>query len=1126
MADQGMHNAYQKITGFFTDFAAWLGETFADPAIAQEVRDDLGLNTDNAATPPALDPAVRQKIDNFLAKEKVDASALLATLPQIKTLVDTIHTFADAVKSDGADAWDVFWLLFKVWVADSLRVRNPSAYALCSLVGLVAEDDELLPQADPGLATRLLKGEVTGADADALIDRISALSGALVVGLDRLSAAVGGTIDALYGWDPEPGSDADASVAASRALSVVFKTGDVLNPVMTVIPVVRADGGPGLFISMGAHLHIEHDPGGSAVYTTDIGAQGAFSFFFRFSEDDPGFRTFGPGTPSLEIGVKPKTASASAGAAEPRLVLGTSDATRLEIGDFSYGFEFGAQSAGFKAHLHRGKLVISLGDGDGFLSKLPGHRVEVPFELGLLADTAHGIRFDGGSGLKVDLPVAASLFGVFKVQFVALELKLAGVPSAEIRGGFSLKLGPFQASVDQIGTALDLAAVAEGADDIGGLVTFLPPRGIGLVLDLGPVKGGGYLAIDAEKGEYAGALELKVFVLSIKAIALISTKRPDGSDGWSLLIFLFCQFKVHIAFGIFLTGLGGMIGLHHRADLDALSAGMRTGALDDVLFPENPVADAQRIVNRYKQLFPVESDSLLVGPMLEMSFSEPPIVYVRMGLVFEVRNALGDGRPAELTKVILLGQLLVQLPPRELGVPAVLKLLVDVVGFYDAPEQFLLIRARLRDSFVGVEGFVKLNLTGELLLAARFGDDPSFVLSAGGFHPAFKDVPRGVPADLERMAVSFGLGPIKMRGENYFAVTSNTVQAGSRIEVSADIDVAAIRGHLSFDALLYLEPTFHFLVQLEFQVQLEAFGESFCSVTVRMSLKGPGEWQAKGSFSFSILWWDIDIGFDERWGADPAVESASTSAAAIVRQELGAPSRLLPGPPVGGSGLVTLAPPPAGVVPAHPQGQVTLAQKAVPLDVRIDRIGTKSLTEGTAKFTIETVTVGGRQDTTHETVTDHFARGQFMELTEQQKLEGRSFETFTSGVRIGSADYTVGGVGTTVLADYEVKIIEPEPVLNLYWKVISGSRETLTADTAMALAAYGAAAGSARATAATLRSGIGAATLREPPLAVVAPGSLRETVTVTSGPASSEAIASEAAALSGGLVVEAYEAVR
>ena len=65
------------------------------------------------------------------------------------------------------------------------------------------------------------------------------------------------------------------------------------------------------------------------------------------------------------------------------------------------------------------------------------------------------------------------------------------------------------------------------------------------------------------------------------------------------------KFTFHIAFGIFWTGLGGMVGLHHRSDVDALTAGMRTGALDDVLFPENPVADAPRIINRYRTLFPV-----------------------------------------------------------------------------------------------------------------------------------------------------------------------------------------------------------------------------------------------------------------------------------------------------------------------------------------------------------------------------------------------------------------------------------------------------------------------------------------------------------------------------------------
>jgi hypothetical protein len=1114
-------NVFQKIAGFFKDVADWVEETFADPAIATEVREDLGMNTDNPATPKATDPAVRQKIDDFLGKESVDKAALLATVAEIKALSDTILTFADAVKADGVSASDVFWLIFKVWGADSLRLRNPSGYALCVLAGVILEDDELLPQLDPAPVTRLLKGEATGADADALVDRLAAASGALVVILDQMVKPIGGAIDAMYGWDPEPGSDVDASVAASRALSVVFKIGEPVDPILTIIPVTSGDGGPGLLISIGAHLKIEHDTG-DVVYTTDIGANGAFDFFFRFSKDNPDFRVFGPGVPSIDISAAPKVEEG-----KPSFVFGTSDGTRLEIGAFSYGVELGADHAGFKTYLRKGKLVISLGDGDGFLSKLPGGKVEVPFELGLIVDTAHGVRFDGGTGLKVDLPVAASLFGVFTVQFIALELKLAADPSLEIRGGFSLKLGPFQASVDQLGTSLDLAAVAHGIDDISELVKFLPPKGIGLALDIGPVKGGGYLFIDAEKGEYAGALELKIFAFSIKAIALVTTKRPDGSEGWSLLIFVFGQFRVHIAFGIFWTGLGGMIGLHHRADLDALTAGMKTGALDDVLFPDDPVANAARIINRYKQLFPVEPDSLLLGPMLELSFSEPPIVYVRLGLIFEIRNALGGDKPAELTKVILLGQLLVQLPPKELGVPAIVKLLVDVVGFYDAVEKFLMIRARLRDSFVGIEGFAKLDLTGELLLAMRFSDDPSFVLSAGGFHPAFKDVPPGVPLQLDRLAVSFGIGPIKLRNENYFAITSNSVQAGCKIMLSADIDVAAIEGHLSFDALLYLSPKFHFLVGLDFQVKLSAFGENIASVTVKLSLEGPGEWHAIGTFGFSILFWDVDIGFDESWGDAPSVEAAKMSAIDLVKQELGDPSRLLPGAPVGGNSLVTLADPPKGLVLAHPLGLVTIAQKAVPFDVQIDRIGTKRLTEGTPKFTIDDVLVGGVTTSGREMVTDHFARGQFMELTEQQKLEGRSFETFTSGVRIGTTAYTVSTAGTPVKADYEVEILEPETVLNMHWKVVSKYREVLDAGTAVTLSMYGAAANSARATSDALHAGdVGRATVREAPMAVVDPGSLFEQVTMITGPASSEAIASQAASMSGGLVVEAYEVAR
>ena len=70
------------------------------------------------------------------------------------------------------------------------------------------------------------------------------------------------------------------------------------------------------------------------------------------------------------------------------------------------------------------------------------------------------------------------------------------------------------------------ATPASAQIDVG----FKPPNGVGLSIDAGVVKGGGYLYIDSDKGEYAGALEL-VFAgfLAVKAIGIITTTMPDGA---------------------------------------------------------------------------------------------------------------------------------------------------------------------------------------------------------------------------------------------------------------------------------------------------------------------------------------------------------------------------------------------------------------------------------------------------------------------------------------------------------------------------------------------------------------------------------------------------------------------
>ncbi|GII54246.1 hypothetical protein Pth03_26350 [Planotetraspora thailandica] len=1117
MADKKKPNLFQKVSSWVEDVVEWVEATFSDPALSAQIRADLGLDASGPAPVRAVDPATKAKIDEFVAKQDVDEASLMAVVAEVKALVDTGMTFADAVKTQGVDGRDVLWLLFKVWIADSFKARNPAAYGLLTLAGIFTEDDEALGALDLAPIGRLLKGEARG-DAEDVVDRISFLVGTTMVALDTFVGAVGGTVDAAYGWDPEPDDDPASARVAARALTVRFHIPVMpVSPMLTLIGVPAAHGGPGILMSLGAALQVSHSTG-DTTYTFSAGANGAFAVYLGAGAP----RALSAATPSFALRTEP----AEGAAGKPALVVGTSDASRLEIGALAWGIEVGADFAAFRLAVRRGKLVISLGQGDGFLSSLGGS-VEVPFDLGLIADTKDGVRFEGGTGLKVNLPVAASLFGVFTVQYVELEVMLDTRVLLELRGGFSLKLGPFTATVDKLGLSGDLTSLSDGAD-IGDVVKFLPPKGIGLRLDAGVVKGGGYLFIDPERGEYAGALELTLAgSFSIKAICLITTKRPDGTDGWSLLLLIYGQFSVHVAFGIFLTGVGGLIGLHHRVDVQALTDGMKTGVLDDILFPANPVGDAPRIINRYRQLFPFESDSLVLGPMLELAFSQPPIVYVRLGLLFEVRNALGGDKPLTLTKVVLIGQLLAQLPPKATGSPAVLKLLVDVVGFYDAQEKFLMIRARLRDSFVGIEGFATLNLSGELLLAMRFGDDPSFVLSAGGFHPAFKDVPAGVPAVLERMAVSFGFGPMRFRCETYFAITSNSVQAGFKIAVSAKLGPASIEGHLGFDALIYLKPKFRFIVGIDFAVSLKAFGSSLCAVTVTMQLEGPGEWHAVGHFSFSILWWDVEVGFDEKWGSAPAIEEQTTSATQAIRSELSDPQRMLPEAPAGGAGLVTLASVESGPVPfAHPLGRLTIRQKAFPFEVTVDRLGTKRLTEGSVRYSVSDVLVGEKSvKATTTPVLDHFARAQFMEVGEQERIGGKSFERFPCGVSVGTDAYRVDDIGAAVEATYEEKILEPQPrIARFPWTLTAMDARALPDTLLDAHVALGAAARSVRAMGDAIASGgPGGATVRkDPALAVVDSLSLSPATPLLAAAAGSDAIAHQAAG-PGSVVIEAFE---
>jgi hypothetical protein len=81
-----------------------------------------------------------------------------------------------------------------------------------------------------------------------------------------------------------------------------------------------------------------------------------------------------------------------------------------------------------------------------------------------------------------------------------------------------------------------------------------------------------------------------------------------------------------------------------------------------------------------------------------------------------------------------------------------------------------------------------------------------------------------VPRDLDKLRVSFKLGPVSLSIEHYFAITPNSVQAGRRTSLKADFGVAKIEASLGWDACCSCRRGSSSVVDLEFKAKVKAFG--------------------------------------------------------------------------------------------------------------------------------------------------------------------------------------------------------------------------------------------------------------------------------------------------------------
>src|SRR5206468_2342939 len=129
---------------------------------------------------------------------------------------------------------------------------------------------------------------------------------------------------------------------------------------------------------------------------------------------------------------------------------------------------------------------------------------------------------------------------------------------------------------------------------ISAALAFVPPTGAGLSIDVdGLVTGGGFAEFDPDIGRYTGALDIEFLKVGLEALVVVDTQLPDEPGGWSFFASISATFpSLPLGFGFFLSSVGGLVALNRTMDVQALASGLKSGALDALLFPDDVLADA------------------------------------------------------------------------------------------------------------------------------------------------------------------------------------------------------------------------------------------------------------------------------------------------------------------------------------------------------------------------------------------------------------------------------------------------------------------------------------------------------------------------------------------------------
>ncbi|MDR8391883.1 hypothetical protein NC796_12060 [Aliifodinibius sp. S!AR15-10] len=1029
-----------KDRDFFQDLLKAVKELL-DPALAifsdeeskTELLGTLGLDPD---TDPGSLPSTTS-LDQYIQSEAEEADAFMliaamADLTQVTLAIEGVIRAAIAAEENPDFAVDeLMGSFFNILLMDYVRRQSPGVFAFANLVTTLTAQTAAeggTPNFVEGVIVeffkKLGKGLETEESTKAVSDGVFILFAASLFGIKLLLDKF--DIDALtlkMGYGYEGITESSTSVADTI-------TNRTLSYSVTVKPVDDPDNQGTAFNSF---AFIPEDHGGEA-FITDL--SGEIDMTIPLTDElSLKFDLSGEGI--FRIGTSPEASAGKNNRIKitfnhKRDKAGLAYLSRkpeMKIGFGTYSIAMTATPDDFEI-AYSGKMPFQFkrDKSAGFpMSLLPekiDEKIPLDFGYSLKRDFFFGSG-GGNAGSSADpqtaqamagpeeepdfiekilakiinmidlrIPIHKDIGGILGIQLLNLKTGVVGnfeTITLETSLDFWVKFGPvLTISVSRLGIELTMTE----REDSGGLFgydlmpEFKPPNGAGVRVNAEVIKGGGFLYLDHEKGEYFGSLELEFKGLfTLKAVGIINTIMPDGSKGFSMLILITAEFSpIQLGFGFTLSGVGGLLGVDRTTEVEALRIGIRTNAIKSILFPEDVVGNISRIINDLREIFPIKQGQFLVGLMAKLGWGSPTLIHIELGLIVEIPDP----------KIMLLGVIRVSLPDED---AAVLKLQVNFLGVLDFQNQFIYFEAHLFDSIL-----VGFPLTGSLAFAVAWGEQSVFAISVGGFHPDFKDYPvvPTLPGAFRGMArIGFSL----LSGKNprftvecYMAVTSNSVQFGAKAELLASGPMGFnLYGMLGFDALFIFDP-FSFSIKLEATLAIRKGKKVLFGISFKGVLEGPTPWHIEGKVTFSVLFFDVTISFSETWG-DPQVQivTETQDLLALMQAELDDIRNWQVVLPAHQHMNVThkeLEGPEEPLI-VFPFGQLQFSQRTIPLNYQIEKYGTrKPLNEN--KFQVTEVKVGERVEAKDD-VKELFAPEHYTKLSEREKLSRKSFERMDSG---------------------------------------------------------------------------------------------------------------------------------